>query len=136
MNTRVEKMIQQFNNLEVPLTRRFTTGPEESSEIGRLTDEYFNRVVASLALSKRALESFFSIECRVFSVENPGNVRVTDDFDTSLWLSEVQPLASVRNVRDGSNFQVILFAKYPFTPTSERYLQSISEAEELQERDI
>ena len=60
--------------------------------------------------------------------EEAGRVQVTDDFDATLWLEGVQPLASVRNVRDDRNWQVILFAKYGLVRTAEQLLQSIYRA--------
>ena len=60
--------------------------------------------------------------------EEAGHVQVTDGFDATLWLEGVQPLASVRNVRDDRNWQVILFAKYGLVRTAEQLLQSIYRA--------
>lgn len=122
-------MVQRFNELEVPSTQRFSTGPEESLEIGRLQDGYFSNVATSLKLSRQALAAFFHVEHRVLCVERPGEVSVTDDFDASFWLSGVQPLASVRNVRDTPNFQIILFSKHSILPTTESLMQTILDAD-------
>ncbi|MNR38542.1 hypothetical protein D3C85_1566520 [compost metagenome] len=85
--------------------------------------------MTSLALSRRALVAFFSIEYRVLCAEQPGGARLTDDFDASFWLSGVQPLASIKNVRDASNFQIILFAKYPLSATAEDSMRTILAAD-------
>lgn len=130
MRKELNELTQRLEGVEVPETYRFSTGPEETVEIGRITDDYFDRTITALRLSNRALQSFFEIQHRTLGEEEPGGLlRVSDDFDTSLWLKGVQPLASVRNVRDDPNFQVILFAKYPLLNTAEIALQSIIELE-------
>ena len=96
-------------------------------EIERLRNEFIQEVLASLQLSARALSTFFDIKHRTLMEEHKKGLRVSDDFDMSLWLEGGQPLASVRNVRDDPNFQVILFSKYALLPTTERALQKIYE---------
>ena len=120
-----EDAMRKFDGLAVPESVRFSTGPEESHEVGQLTNEYFQSVMDSLLLSRRALQAFFVIENRTLCREDGGglDLRVTDDFDTSLWYEGVQPLASVRNVRDDPNWQVILFAKYSIMPTTRGKLE-------------
>lgn len=118
--------MQRYGQLQAPESRRFTTGPEESSEIGRITDEYLQNTIATLQLSARAINSFFSVECRTLMREDEAStMRVTDDNDTSLWLNGTQPLVSIRNVRDDFNFQMILFSKYSILSTAEEKLQWI-----------
>lgn len=120
---------QRFDALPIPDSCRLSTGPDESAEIARLTNEYFDSVVEALQLSRRALEAFFVIEHGVIGREDTnGRVQVTDDFDASLWLEGVQPLASVRNVRDDRNWQVILFAKYSLVQPAESLLRQIYRA--------
>lgn len=121
-----EQAKQRYDSIVVPAPQRFSTGPEETREIGRLTDEYLQSVYDSLRFSARALDSFLSIRYRTLMREDAaGKTRVTDDFDTSLWLGDAQPLASIRNVRDDFNHQVILFAKYPFGATAEMELREL-----------
>lgn len=129
MNNRLENLYRRFEELEVPDTQRFSTGPEETAEIGMLIDDFFDRTIATLNLSQRAIENFLLIEYRTLCIEGGLHPQVTDDFDSSLWLKDVQPLVSIRNVRDEPNFQVILFSKYSLAYTAKSQFREIVKLE-------
>jgi hypothetical protein len=132
---RLAEAIGRYHAVEVPGPFRVTTGPEESNEIGERTNEFFQQVVEAFDLGSRALAMAFSIEYRNLSRESMGEehfiLRPTDDIDASLWVTDVQPIASVRTVRDSWNWQVVLFTKYALTGSAEARLARIYNQETL-----
>ena len=52
----IESTMQGYEAFQPPDPIRLSTGPEETQEIGRLRDDYFDRVLSTLRLSKRAIE--------------------------------------------------------------------------------
>jgi len=105
--------ITRYNEVEVPETLRTMDG--DNKHVAETTNDFFDRVRASLSLSYLALTHLVEVDSRM--IVRPWQSG-SDDFIEELWLKDRQLMATAVRIRDQTNFQVTHFAKYPLMPRS------------------
>jgi hypothetical protein len=121
------------------VTKRFTTGPEESNAIGELWDREVERTKLAFRFTNWALQHCLDIRTSMILVhDSQGNTlhndgssdgpKVSDNQLTELIFNDdAQTLVSMINRRDMFNHQAIHIARYPLQGGSIQSLEMLVE---------
>ena len=119
-------LVTRYSEVEVPAPLR--TMDAADKHVAETTNNFFDRVQASLSLSYLALSSCVEIDSRM--IVRAGQTG-SDDFIEELWLKDRQLMATAVRIRDETNFQVTHFAKYPLAPESVEMLDELTMLEQI-----
>lgn len=125
---------QSYEAVAIPAPIRSMDAIDE--RVVAAEEHFLQEVSDSLQLSKLALSTFCSIRHRMlvpldYQHSQARSVRASDDILSELWFSDVQPLATVMKVRDGHNWQVANFSKYPLLPHTVSVITNIEAIDDV-----
>lgn len=126
----IEELLARYDQVTVPESLRTMDPIGDMSEDGKYnvietTHDFFDRIMASLQLSRRALAHVLEFESRMLVPLDRS--RASDDIVTELRVKYVQTIATTLRTRDDWNWQVTHFAKYPLIPRATRAIAAIAD---------